>query len=63
MVEFIYVCDFEVGIVWVCIDKGFDYYFGKKLVILEKYLKWIKSLVILLVWENVWICCFENGYI
>ena len=62
-VNLTYVHDNQPGINRIKKGKNFIYVSGKKKIKDEASLNRIKKLVIPPAWENVWICCLENGHL
>lgn len=62
-INLVYVLDNEPGISRVKNKDEFYYYFGKNKITETPVLERIKKLAIPPAWENVWICCAENGHL
>lgn len=62
-INLVYVQDKQPGISRVKKGKTFHYFLGKKRLADKKILERINKLVIPPAWENVWICCLDNGHL
>lgn len=63
IISLVYVSDKDPGITRVKRENGFIYLKDEKTIRDKNELKRMRGLVIPPAWQNVWICCLENGHL